>query len=103
MRDDFQSRTRAILAERVAYLCSNPECRRLTIGPHSDPSQSLRIGRACHIRAAAPGGPRYDHAQSPQDRASISNGLWLCAVCSDLVDKDERVYPIEVLTAWKIA
>lgn len=103
MRHDFQSRTRAILAERVAYVCSNPECRRPTIGPHSDPAQSLRIGRACHIRAAAPGGPRYDHAQSAQDRASISNGIWLCAVCSDLVDKDERVYPIEVLTAWKIA
>lgn len=103
MRDDFSSRTRYVLAERVGYLCSNPDCRRPTIGPHSDPAQSLRVGRACHIRAAAPGGPRYDPTQSTHDRAALSNGIWLCAVCSDLIDKDETRYPVHVLNVWKTA
>lgn len=103
LRDEFSSRTRHILAERVGYLCSNPHCRRPTIGPHSIADQALRIGRACHIRAAAAGGPRYDPSQTRHERAALSNGIWLCAVCSDFIDKDDVRYSSNALYAWKTA
>jgi len=54
-RDDFSAETKRILAQRAAYICSNPDCRNNTIGPHSDPAKSLdRIPylRRCSGRAA---------------------------------------------------
>src|SRR2546425_1841424 len=102
-RNDFPARVRAALGERVGFLCSRPDCKRPTIGPHSDATKALRVGRACHILGAAPGGPRYDPKQAAEERASISNGIWLCAICSDIVDKDEASFPPAQLRAWKEA
>ncbi len=100
-RQEFRQRTRQLLAERVGHRCSNPRCQRPTIGPHSDPDKSLSIGRACHIRAAAPGGPRFDPRQTEAERTSPANGIWLCAGCSDLVDKDVSGHPEQLLYEWK--
>lgn len=101
MRDEFTASVREMLGERVQYTCSNPACLRATIGPHSDPNRSLSIGRAAHIRAASPGGPRYEPNQSSEERSAITNGIWLCAVCSDLIDKDVASYTSEILLRWK--
>jgi hypothetical protein len=38
---------------------------------------------------------------SPEQRASIHNGIWLCATCHNLVDKDWRHYPAKVFHDWK--
>jgi tetratricopeptide (TPR) repeat protein len=100
-RDNFSLRVRQVLAERVAYVCSNPTCQRPTIGPHSSPNKPLKIGRAAHIKAAAPGGPRYDKQQTAEERSSISNGIWLCADCADIIDKDADNYPVTLLLSWK--
>lgn len=100
-RDDFPAALKRVLGERVAYTCSNPDCQRVTIGPHSSHDQALRLGRAAHVCAAAPGGPRYDATQSSDERASISNGIWLCAICADIVDKDAIRFPADTLRAWK--
>src|ERR1700738_4079969 len=100
-RDDFSPSTRRILGERAAYICSNPDCRSNTIGPHSDPDRSLDTGVAAHICGAAPGGPRYDPTQTPEERKSIANGVWLCAKCSRVIDTDERIYPAERLRLWR--
>lgn len=100
-RDDFSKPTQRVLAERVNHLCSNPDCRRLTAGPHSEPAKSLKTGRACHICAASPLGPRFDVSQSPAQRKSVENGIWLCATCSDRVDKDFAPLPKEELLRWK--
>lgn len=99
-RDNFTKEKTNIIAQRAAYLCSNPECRMITSGPHSDKNKSLKNGVAAHICAASVGGPRYDSAQSSEERASISNGIWLCHNCSDLVDKDLNKYTKEVLIDW---
>ena len=66
------------LAQRAGYLCSNPDCRRPTSGPHSDPKKALITGEAAHICAAAVGGPRYDANQTPEQRKAITNAIWLC-------------------------
>ena len=100
-RDDFSKETARTLGERVGLLCSNPACRALTKAAHTDDDRALSVGMACHIRAAAEGGPRYDALQSADERSSIKNGIWLCASCGTLIDKDEARFPVALLEAWK--
>jgi hypothetical protein len=100
-RDNFTKPTIEVLAKRVAYHCSNPTCRRLTIGPNEIPDKSTTIGIAAHVTAAASQGPRYDGSLSEEQRSSITNAIWLCSNCATLIDKDANTYTIAVLTNWK--
>lgn len=101
-RDDFSAKTIDTLAKRVAYICSRPECGRLTIGPSQDQNdKATTIGVAAHITAAAEQGPRYDGRLTAEQRSSIDNGIWLCANCSVLIDKQPATFTIEVLKGWK--
>lgn len=100
-RDEFTAATKRTLAIRAAHFCSNPACLRLTAGPHSDENKSLTSGHAAHIHAASAGGPRYDQRQTPAARKAISNGLWLCRDCGDIVDKDDAPHPPSLLQQWK--
>lgn len=102
-RDDFKSEIVKKLAERAAYICSNPACNRMTIGPDtSSGSLSIKAGVAAHICAASPGGPRYDMSQTQDVRSGISNGIWLCGTCSMLIDKNNgNSYPADHLRKWK--
>ncbi len=100
-RDDFSKDTVTKLAERVGFLCSNPACRTHTVGPNTEETKSTRIGKGAHITAAATGGPRYDVSLSPEQRSHVSNGIWLCANCADLIDKDEKQFPTILLNSWK--
>lgn len=99
-RDNFTTDIINILAQRVNYLCSNPECRRGTSGPRSD-GRALKTGVAAHICAAAPGGPRYDNTMTSEERCSQENGIWLCQTCSKLIDSDINKYTVEILKLWK--
>ena len=88
IRDDFPPATKRSLAERVSFLCSNPDCRAPTSGPQVTNSKSMNVGVAAHITAAAQGGPRYEPSLSPDERASATNGIWLCQNCAKMVDND---------------
>lgn len=103
MRDNFNRQTTQKLAERAGFICSNPLCHRLTVGPSGkDSSKSIRTGVASHVCAASSGGPRYDISQSVTDRKSINNGIWLCATCSAMIDKNNGLdYPSDHLKKWK--
>lgn len=101
-RDNFAKKTIDTLAQRVGFICSNPVCKAHTVGPNSQPDKATRIGKAAHVSAASNGGPRFREALSPAERSHISNGIWLCANCADLIDKDEAKYTIEVLNTWKL-
>ena len=103
MRDDFTAGTKELLAKRVGFSCSNPECRQVTSGPQSDPAGVVNIGVAAHISAASNGGPRFDADLSPEQRADSSNGIWLCQTCAKLVDNDATRFNRAVLEAWKRA
>lgn len=102
-RDNFSASVVLKVAERAGYICSNPRCNRITIGPtDNDVNKSTKTGIAAHICAAAPGGPRYDMSQTPQERKSISNAIWLCGTCSILIDKNNGIdYPAPDIKRWK--
>lgn len=101
-RDDFKKVTIDVLPRRVGYLCSNPDCRKSTIGANDVPDKSTSIGIAAHITAASPGGPRYDETLTTEQRTHIDNAIWLCSNCATLIDKDENRYPVELLNEWKL-
>lgn len=103
-RDNFSQSIIRTLRERVNGLCSNPDCRRVTLGPQeSSKNKSVIIGQAAHISAASPGGPRYDEKMTEEERKSIENGIWLCDNCAKKIDRDTGTYSVSLLKAWKIA
>ncbi len=98
-RDDFSARTRRRLAERASFRCSI--CGNATIGPSAQSNDAVSTsGRASHICAAAPGGPRF-RAMTTEKRSGIENGIWLCAKHGDLIDRDTGTYTVEDLRRLK--
>lgn len=101
-RDEFSSKTKRALAERVAWRCSFPGCSKITIGPRLNESNKVVImGEAAHITAAAPGGARYEEGMSREERRDIGNGIWMCVHHATLVDKDADNFPAKTLRNWK--
>lgn len=101
MREEFSSKVKDTLARRVCMICSNRSCRQATAGPGSQVSETLNIGVAAHITAAAEGGPRFDLNLTPEERRSVENGIWLCQNCAKLIDDDPLKYTVAVLHRWK--
>lgn len=99
-RDEFAEGVKKRLAARVGYLCSRPDCQASTAGPCVAPDRPFNVGTACHIAAAAPGGPRYDASMTPEQRVAIENGIWLCRTHGKEVDDDEVKYPVDLLKKW---
>ena len=100
-RDEFTEKTKRIIASRVGYCCSYPDCNALTIGPTSDSEKFYNVGAACHISAAAPGGPRYDPSLETAQRRHPDNGIWMCRTHGDEIDDDTARFTIDLLAKWK--
>ena len=98
---DFLEKTKQTLARRAGQVCSNPDCRKPTSGPHSDKNKALNLGEAAHIRAARKNQARYDPNMTDEARRDISNGIWLCRECARKIDLDDAQYPVELLIEWK--
>lgn len=101
MRDDFLKQTITEIAKGVGYRCSNPDCVRPTVGANAEKTGAITIGVAAHICAASPGGPRYNAAQTRNERRSKQNGIWLCQNCARLIDTDHQNFTVELLMTWK--
>jgi hypothetical protein len=100
-RDDFTEKTKRALALRANYRCSH--CRIATSGPGEEsPDAIVSIGVAAHIHAASPGGARYVESMTPDERSHISNGIWMCANHSVLIDRDRARYSADVLARMKL-
>ena len=101
-RDEFSEPVKRALALRAGYRCAFPGCDRLTVGPSDDsPLAVSNVGVAAHIRAAAPGGKRYESSMTSEARKDIGNGIWMCQFHGTLIDRDEATYPVELLHAWQ--
>lgn len=100
-RDDFTPKVIERLRARVGFRCSHPDCRVPTSGPGEGELDVAHFGRAAHITAAAPGGPRYDETLTSEQRRSINNAIWLCANHADEIDDLESRYTAQLLRDWK--
>ncbi len=102
-RDEFPQKIKTIISQRAAYLCSNPDCDNLCIGPSNEKKDQVTyFGKVAHISAASEGGSRYDTSITPNKRASIENAIFLCSNCADMIDKNKGVdYSKAVLKDWK--
>jgi hypothetical protein len=102
MPPDFTKQIVDLVAKRAAYVCSNPDCHCSTVGSNSDPSKSTTIGQAAHIFGARPGLHRFRNDMTDDERSASTNAIWLCPSCHNKVDRDEILYPAELLFMWKI-
>jgi hypothetical protein len=100
-RDEFPEPVKRVIAARAGFRCSDPECQKFTVGPTVNTAKNFNIGAACHIAAAAKGGPRYDPSMTPEQRKHPDNGIWMCRTHADLVDDDAVKYPVDLLRTWK--
>lgn len=98
-RDNFSKRVVETLAKRAGHQCS--KCKRLTVGPNKDPTGTVMVGVAAHIRAASPGGARFDSSSTPEQRGDITNGIWLCQDDAKLIDDDKSQFTVAVLEQMK--
>lgn len=101
MKPKFSKSTIETLAKRAGYICSNPDCRKSTVGPNSDPNKSTLIGEAAHIFGAQPIAKRYRAEMTDHSRAETTNGIWLCRNCHKLIDTDEIAYSAELMFRWR--
>ena len=86
---------------RAGYLCSDPACRRPTIGATSDGESEINLGVAAHICAASPEGPRYDEEMTRTERRSAANGIWMCQLHGKSIDSKDPKYTVDLLREWK--
>lgn len=100
-RLEFIETTKQKLRERVAFMCSNPLCRRLTVKKNAKSDGIVRSGIASHIYSASGTGPRSNHNKNSNYIKSFKNGIWLCDKCSREVDDNQSVYTVSDLLKWK--
>lgn len=99
-RDNFTVKITTIMRQRAGEVCSNPKCQVSTAGPCGR-DRVTSIGVGAHIHAAAPGGKRYLASMTSEERMALENGIWLCANCSIMIDRDADVYTAEKLRQWR--
>ncbi len=84
------------LFARSANQCAFPNCMHRLVN-----EDDLFIGEVCHIRAAAPGGPRYSRRQTGEERRARGNLVLLCHEHHVVVDSHPRRYTPTVLQEMK--
>lgn len=100
-RDEFTEKVKLQIAKRAGWLCSDPSCRRSTMGSNSDGDGEINLGTAAHICAAAPEGPRYDLEMTREERRSPDNGVWMCRLHGTAVDAKDSTFTVKLLHEWK--
>jgi hypothetical protein len=55
------------------------------------------VGQICHIKAAKPGGPRYDDQQTDAERHAFANLILMCGTHHTVIDDDEEAYTVQRL------
>jgi hypothetical protein len=101
MRDaDFTDAVLKEITQKAMFICSSPECTRLT-GYATTEGKARTIAQGAHINAAGKNGPRANKGASIDFLKSAENGIWLCSICHKLVDDDPTYYTESILKEWK--
>lgn len=99
-RDDFPETVKRKIAQKAMFICSNPNCLRMT-GYGTTDGSARSIAEAAHIAPAKKAGPRSGARKSTEITKSEKNGIWLCSICHKKIDNDPKWYPAEILRRWK--
>lgn len=102
---EFSKTVRMSLAQRALYICSNPDCRTMTISlTGDDPPAALYKGRAVAICSTVENGLRYDPRMNGNQRKAIDNAIFLCNKCADVIHHRSKGagYTADVLRDWKL-
>lgn len=77
--------------------CAFPGCTT----PIVDPGTGTILAEVCHIHAQSTGGPRFNPAQTDEDRHAIENLVVMCRVHHKVIDENISVYSAENLREIK--
>lgn len=79
--------------------CAFPGCT----APIFDTSYDVMVGQICHIKGKNKGGPRYDQAQSDEERNSYENLLLMCGAHNKIIDapRTRDRFPVSLLQQYK--
>jgi len=77
-------------------LCAYPGCERVLIN-----NQGVMTGRICHIKAASPGGKRFDKTMTNEERWAVENLILMCGDHHTVIDSCEKKFPVKKLQSWK--
>jgi hypothetical protein len=97
----FSESVKVMLYACSGNRCAYPRCgTRLVFTLHG--STVVNHGKAAHIVAESPHGPRGKSKLSAKERNSYENGVVFCSNHhNDVVDKFPAKFPIETLRKWK--
>lgn len=98
---DFPEKVKRIIAQRVNYICSNPNCMCFTSGPNVEDKIDTKKGDCAHIYSGAEDGPRFNLKIDDNFLKNEKNALWLCKNCHRVIDRNWKKYPTELLLQWK--
>lgn len=100
----FSESTRKLLAGQAGNRCSAPWCDRTTVASSTSMKSELsNSGEAAHILGRASSSSRHDRDQPVKDREAPENGIWMCRTDATLIDRNDALYPPELLRQWKAA
>jgi hypothetical protein len=77
-------------------ICAYPGCQ-LPIVERA----GIVTGEICHIKARQAGGPRFDPAQSEEDRQAFVNLILLCRHHHKVIDSEPELYTVDALLEMK--
>lgn len=97
----FLAETIDTLARRAAWICSNPDCAVLTVGPTVEDDGAVNLGEAAHIYGRTEKSARFNPRLSSAELADITNGIWLCRNCHKAADNDPQRFPTALLFQWR--
>ena len=80
--------------------CAFPGCH-LPIAEETSSGKIVVTGEICHIKAASPGGSRYDPAQNDDERNDFDNLVLLCPRHHKIIDSDPGEYTVDNLIEMK--
>jgi len=78
-------------------LCAFTDCTQQLF----DEEEGIFLGEIVHIRAASPGGARYDPSMTPDERRSPSNLVIMCPNHHAIVDRNPAKHTVAALETMK--
>ena len=101
-RDRPKPAQEKVVALRSGNICAYPGCgAELVLEARSKQDQDKAVGRAAHIAAASPGGPRHDPSMTSEERGSADNLMFLCSPHHDGIDTQLHLHTTEFLLSAK--